>query len=135
EPRAAIATLDRGASYFTRHRSSVELTDIYLQRARALRGAGDPAAAVRDYTAAMAELEKQRTTIRDMESRLRFLDTAGQIIQETVDLQLLRGDVAGAFAASDRGRMMLDDPTRRRTDPATITGGPSGVAIVAGALL
>lgn len=98
----AIPSLDRSIAFFTRRGMSVDLADAYLQRARALRAAHDENGALADYGRALTEIGKQRATIRDAESRLRFLDVAGRVREETIDLRLTRGDAVGAFNVSDR---------------------------------
>lgn len=112
EPRHAIATLDRAVAFFSAGNLRTLLPDAYLQRARAYRAAGDDAAAVADYAAAMREVEAQQNTIEDADLRLRFLDTAAQVIEESIELQLARGAVTEAFAIADAAR-----GGRRSTSP------------------
>jgi Uncharacterized protein conserved in bacteria len=104
--RATIASLDRSIAFFTQRQASDDLAEAYLQRARDERALGDEVAALADTTSALREVERQRATIRDSVSRLRFLDVAGQIIEETIDLRLSRGDVEGAFEAANRSRVL-----------------------------
>ncbi|HXH38425.1 MAG TPA: CHAT domain-containing protein, partial [Thermoanaerobaculia bacterium] len=118
DARAAIASLDRSIAFFTQRQASDDLAEAYLQRARDEREIGDVVAALADTTSALSEVEKQSATIRDAESRLRFLDVAGQIIDETIDLRLSHGDVDGAFAAADRSRVL----------PASSAPGPVSLA-------
>jgi CHAT domain-containing protein len=108
QPAVAIAVLDRSIAVFTRNRTKADLADAYLQRARAYRADGDPAAAALDLAAALHEVELQQSTIGDEQSRLQFLDTAAQILEETIELRLAQGDVAGAFRMADRSRTLLE---------------------------
>ncbi|HJQ39034.1 MAG TPA: CHAT domain-containing protein, partial [Thermoanaerobaculia bacterium] len=134
DARLAIAALDRSIEFFAGGEARIDLPDAYLQRARARHAAGNEADALADYGAALEEVEKQRTTFRDAESRLRFLDVATQIIEETVDLRVARGDAAGAFAVADRARTLID-PQPVTATAATIPALPHGVLVVEYAVL
>lgn len=105
---ATLGDVDRSSAIFAAGQTSIDLPDAYLQRARALRSKGDAAGALAEYGSALREVERQRATVSDAESRLRFLDVAAQIIEETTDLRVARGDVRGAFAVADRGRALID---------------------------
>jgi CHAT domain-containing protein len=104
EPRAALAVIDQSTSFFAQRQLRALLPDAYLQRARAARAAGDENGATAGYDAALQEIEKQRQTIQDADLRASFLDTAEQVIDDLIELNLARGDVARAFAAADRAR-------------------------------
>lgn len=134
DARPAVAALDRIIEFLARGEARIDLPDAYLQRARARRAAGDDGGALADYAAALDEVEKQRTTIRDSESRLRFLDIAAHIIEETVDLRLTRGDVTGAFAVADRARTLID-PQPVNATPSATSALPHGVLVVEYAVL
>jgi CHAT domain-containing protein len=134
DARLAIAALDRSIEFFAGREARIDLPDAYLQRARAKHLAGDEADALADYASALGEVEKQRTTLRDAESRLRFLDVAAQIIEETVSLRLTRGDVPGAFAVADRARTLID-PQPVNATAASMSSLPQGVLVVEYAVL
>jgi CHAT domain-containing protein len=54
---------------------------------------------------------------------LRFLNVAAQIIEETIDLRIARGDAGGAFAIAERSRQLLDARSGRSQDaPFTLDG-------------
>lgn len=125
-----IASLDRSISVFTKRGMKVDLADAYLQRARALRDAGDPAAALDDYGRGLAELEKQRATIAGPELQMRFLDLAGRLIDDSIELRLSRGDPAGAFAIADGSRKLLEGAASKT--PMAVA---PGLAVVEYALL
>jgi CHAT domain-containing protein len=136
EARLAMASLDRAVSYLARRQQGgVDLAEAYLQRARNERALGDTAKALADLASAFGAVETQQATISDAEGRLRFLDVAGQIVEEAIDLRLRSGDVAGALAAADRshslGMARAGAPPRRATGmrPA------AGVAVVEYAVL
>lgn len=107
-PGTAVVALNRTIDTFTKQRTHADLADAYLYRARAFRAAGNAGDALADYATALAEVETQRTTIGDQESRRRFLDTAGRILEDTIDVRLELGDVTGAFETADRARVLLD---------------------------
>lgn len=133
DPRRAIAALDGIIEVFSRRDARIDLPDAYLQRARARRATGDESGALADYRAALEEVEKQRTTLSG-DARFRFLDVATHIIEETVDLRLMRGDIAGAFAVADRARSLIDpQPVTGAT--SVIPALPPGVLVVEFAVL
>jgi CHAT domain-containing protein len=134
EPRAAIVALDRAITFFAPGRLRHFLPDAYLQRARAYRALGDVTAAASDYAAALREVETQRSTIGDAELRLRFLDTAAQIIEESIDLDLSRGSVGDAFRVADRTRELLETSTAplARVEVPPVA---SGIAVIEYAVL
>ncbi|HYM60020.1 MAG TPA: CHAT domain-containing protein [Thermoanaerobaculia bacterium] len=126
EPRAAIASLDRTIAFLGKGRLGSLLPDAYLQRARAFRAAGDDGAAITNLNTALAEVQRQRITIPGGEGRRLFLDTASQIIEETVDLQLTRGAGAEAFAVADRAR--ATDASVPQSNAAARV--PAGTAVI-----
>jgi CHAT domain-containing protein len=119
--RPDVAGLDGAIRSFTDGQANIDLPDAFLQRARARRAVKDDQGSEDDYAAALHEVEQQRATIGDAEARLRFLNVATQIIEETIDLRIARGDVRGAFAVAERARVLLDAPgaTARDTLPTT----------------
>lgn len=134
DPRAAVAALDRGIAFFEETGRRVFLPDAYLQRARAHRKLNDDEAAAADYDRGLREVEQQSSTIPDT-GRLQFLDVAAQLIEETIDLRLDRGDAAGAFAIADRARALLA-MTPLDASPANVRPAlPPRVALVEYAVL
>jgi len=118
DPAGAIAALDAAVTFFTSKHVAYALPDVYLQRARAWRAAGHADAAARDYAAAIGNVESQRRSIDDPSLRFAFLDTVGEAIEESVDLELSRGAGDRAFAISDR-RHLLDSSAVMQQPPAT----------------
>ncbi|HYI12455.1 MAG TPA: CHAT domain-containing protein [Thermoanaerobaculia bacterium] len=127
-PRSDATALDASIRYFTNAKSNIDLPDAFLQRARARRAAGDEDGADSDYAAALHEVEQQRATIGDAEARLRFLNVAAQIIEETIDLRSARGDVRGAFTVAERARALLDG--HGAVPPGTVQPPDARTAIV-----
>lgn len=134
DARFVIAALDRTITFFAGGKARIDLPDAYLQRARAWRAAGDDANALADYASALEQVDEQRATILNAESRLRFLDVAAHIIEEMIDLLLTRGDVAGAFAVADRARTLID-PQPANAAAVSIPALPKDVLIVEYAVL
>lgn len=129
EPHAALAALDRAIPFFAEGRLRHLLPDAYLERARAHRSSADEGAAIADYAAALREIEIQRSTIGDAELRLRFLDTAAQIVEESVELHLARGSVVEAFHAADHGREISGRPAVRAAAARMARPSPGTVVI------
>jgi CHAT domain-containing protein len=123
----AIADLDVSIALFGNGGLRRFLPEAYLQRGRAYRQLGNEAAALADFDSAMEQVERQDATIRGPESRLAFLDTAAQIVDETIDLHLARGEAGEAFSVVDRSRA-LTDPLAVRTDGPSVP--PKGAAVV-----
>jgi CHAT domain-containing protein len=110
DARSAITSLDRSIDFFSTHQASVDLAEAYLLRARAERALEDGVHALADMTSALREVEKQRATIPGAEAQSRFLDVAGQIIAETIELHLSQNDVQGAFDVADHSRVLPGSP-------------------------
>ncbi len=83
---------DRAIEFFITRNQGAFLPGAYLLRARARRNGGDSEGALADYAAALAAVEKQRPS----------LDVAGEIIDETIELRLGRGEVEEAFRVANR---------------------------------
>jgi CHAT domain-containing protein len=101
DPRAALPAFDRAIAYFTERRADALLAEAYLQRARAQKAAGDPRAAAADYAAALHEVGRQRRSAREGDVRIAFADTASQIVEESIELHLTRGEVAAALEVAE----------------------------------
>jgi len=116
DARAAIGALDRSIAFFIARQQNVDLAEAYLQRAKDHRALGDEVVALADLSNAMREVEKQRATIGSMESKLRFVDVAAQILAGTIDLRLKRGESEEAFAIADRARSVTAAGALTRTN-------------------
>ncbi len=120
DPHAAIASLDRALDFLAGHDARHLLPHVQLQRARAFRSAGELSQARNAYAAVLREIDTQRQTIGDANARLSFLDTATAAIEESIELDLARGDVAAAFATADHRQALLDS----RLHPVTPASRP-----------
>lgn len=118
DPHAALAALDRAVEFLSARALHLQLPEAYLQRARAYAAAGDAEAALRDYTAALQEIEQQRRS-SGSHAESPFLDTAAQIIDETIELHLRRGESERAFAVADRAHALLATSERATIPPGT----------------
>ncbi|HUR80552.1 MAG TPA: CHAT domain-containing protein [Thermoanaerobaculia bacterium] len=117
DPRNAAASIDRAIAFFDANRRDIDLADAHLQRGRALRASGDEDGALADYRVALEQIEKQRAA-----RSIGAADAAEAIVDETVDLQLDRGDGRAAFAVADRAHALLS-----QVDVATM---PEGTALI-----
>jgi CHAT domain-containing protein len=133
EPRAAIAAIGQSISIFAAGRLNYLLPEAYLQRARAFSAAGDDNAAAADYASALREVETQRQTVNDADLRLRFIDIAGQIVDESIELQLSHNRAADAFGIADRAREF--QPASLSMKPHALPHIGRGVALIEYALL
>lgn len=126
-PRASVAALDRAAAFLTSRQLRHLLPHVRLERARALRAAGDASTARAAYDSALQEIEAQQQAITNPELRLTFLDTARQVIEESIDLELARGRADEAFRIADRrhtGNTLLSVPA------AHVRPAPAGTAVI-----
>jgi CHAT domain-containing protein len=120
----AISAFDRVVASFEKQYQHL-LPDALLQRARWHRAHGDDVRAVADYAAAWDAIEKQEETV-DPAYRLQFLDTATQVISESVELQVRHGRIAEAFALAD-GSRRLDRHSHGVPNPLDV---PPGTAVI-----
>jgi CHAT domain-containing protein len=127
-PAAAVHALDRSIHLFAHGRLRMRLPGAYLERARAERARRDDRAALANYAAAMDEIEKQAATMTNADERLAFFDTASQVVEESIDLQLEHGAQAEAFSISERSRALLAPAAGTlRWTPAAL---PQGAAVI-----
>jgi CHAT domain-containing protein len=106
---SAIPSFDRAIASLAAAQEHAFLPDAYLRRARAHRAGRDTAAAESDYASGLREVAQQRATLGDGAARLRFSDVAAQLVEDSIELQLERGEVARAFAIADESRSLLDE--------------------------
>jgi CHAT domain-containing protein len=125
----ALPALDVAVASFEKRYQHL-LPDALLQRARAHRAQGHEAQALADYAAAWTAIEKQEKSV-DAAHRLNVLDTAGQLIEESIELQLATGRIAEAFALADRSRRLHRD-VAEILRPVDV---PSGTAVIEYAVL
>ena len=132
DPRAAIASLTRSADFLAAH-------DVgYLIRTSICNGRG--AADGRKRRRRAGRLSRRapgnrgaEKEVADPGERLAFLDTGRQALDETIELELARGDVAAAFRVADARHQLqpASGPRRVTAGTAAIEYAvlPRGVAI------
>ncbi|HEU4888154.1 MAG TPA: CHAT domain-containing protein, partial [Thermoanaerobaculia bacterium] len=104
-----VQSFDRAIESLAAAKEHAFLPDAYLRRARAHRAGRDMVAAESDYASGLREVAEQRATLGDGAARLRFYDVATQLVEDSIELQLERGDAAKAFAIADESRSLLDE--------------------------
>lgn len=139
-PQERIAELNQSVEFVSKTNSRSRVARVMLLRARAHRDAGDESSAERDLAAGIAEVEAQREKTRNDESRLTFLNTAPELYDEAIRIQLRRGEGVAAFDLLERrrARWLLDrfqgegglDAGRIETWNVLRGRIPSGVSIV-----
>jgi CHAT domain-containing protein len=135
DPQRAIALLTSSMPFLTRADHRIFLPDALLERGRAERAAGHDAEALAAFRTGLDEIEAQRRTAP---SGSAIFDAATPLVEETVALQLARGDAAGAFDTMERthARALLDGsnapPATAREVAAAL---PPGTMLVAYALV
>jgi CHAT domain-containing protein len=109
-PRRAEELLGRAIEFARTKNLRFQLPGVLLQRGRAYVAAGDDDQAWLDFSAAMDELEAQRGQIDDVALRSRMLDTAEELFDEAISLQVRRGNAETAFTVAEhaRARSLLD---------------------------
>lgn len=109
-PRRAEELLGRAIDFARAKNLRFQLPGLLLQRGRAYVAAGEDEQAWLDFSAAMDELEAQRGAIDDVALRSRMLDTAEELFDEAISLQVRRGNAETAFTVAEhaRARSLLD---------------------------
>ncbi len=133
-PRA-IALLTSSIDFFVASGQRMALPDALLERGRTLRDRARPEEALRDFSAALAEVEVQR---RVAPAGAPMFDAVAPLVEETIALQLARGDASGAFATAERahGRALLDTTSAAPATASELAAAlPRGTMLIAYALV
>jgi CHAT domain-containing protein len=125
-PRRSIELSTAAIAFYEKVHVEVLLPAAYLSRGRSLRVIGDYPGAGSDFERALDDIDRQRSSVTDLESRSRFLDIEPDIFGELIDLYLSRDETSRAFAVSERFRA-------RSLDEAA-AGGGAALAGAAGAI-
>jgi len=104
DARAAERALSSAIDHYRKSEKSFFLPEADLLRARARLRLGDQAGARSDLDDGIAEIERHRSPLAGAVSGTGVLDAGAALFEEAIRLRLDRGDVAGAFAYSDRWR-------------------------------
>lgn len=111
DPRRGVALLTSAIDYQHRARRPIVLPELYLQRGRAQLALANLNAAAGDFDLGIAELERQRTHVREAEFRAGLFDDAAELFEEAIALQLRRDDDAAlvlAYIERGRARALLE---------------------------
>jgi len=111
DPRAAAERLDRAIAAYAKAEAAPFLPESHLLRARAAMKLGDGDAALRELANGIAALERHRFRFADSVTGTLVLDAGNVLYQEAIRLTLDRGDVAAAFAWSERALRQLAPAT------------------------
>jgi len=137
DPQRAQESLTRALVLY--RDNAYSRTDILFDRARARHALGKNRAAERDLADAVGELERQRDNIQPGQLRVTYFETARQVFEELIALELQLGRKGRAFDYAERAkaRALLDSLAARHLAPAQplVTtevdrGLPSGTALI-----
>lgn len=103
EPESAALSLRDSLAHF-RATAPQRIPALELLLARALLNQGQTAAAEHELLTGIEELERQRTSLRDVRSQVSFFDQGLPLFDDMVRLKVARGDGEGALAFVERGR-------------------------------
>jgi len=105
EPERAVALLSAAVAFQKESERPIVLPELYLERGRTYLAANDLSAAERDFEAGLAELERQRSRVREAELRPGIFDDAAKLFNEAIALQIRRGsDAHLVWRYVERGR-------------------------------
>jgi tetratricopeptide (TPR) repeat protein len=110
-----LTGLDEAIRYFEGNENHIWLSTAYFARARRLARRGEPAAAERDFQAALRETDANRGKIDESMLRVSFTATADEITDGYVEFLLQQRRDRDAFETSDlrRVRELVDSPNAR----------------------
>ncbi|HVR38647.1 MAG TPA: CHAT domain-containing protein [Thermoanaerobaculia bacterium] len=103
-PQRAVELLTQAAEFCRNSDRRLYLPQILLDRGRTYLAANDAERAWRDFAAGIDELESQRGAIANLELRSRMLNTAEDLFDEAIALQVRRNDANAAFQLAERAR-------------------------------
>jgi CHAT domain-containing protein len=103
-PKEAVSLLTNVIAYQTAHSDLMALPNLLLQRGRALRKAGDDAAAANDFERGIRELEIHRQSLPEGDARWGAFASADELFEEAIDLAMERGETRRAFVTAERAR-------------------------------
>ena len=109
EPAEAVRLLTIAMDFHSQRGRRSFLPDLFLSRGRAHLRAAETAAALSDFDAGIAQLETERRGT-PISERLGLFDTANDLFEEAIALEIDNGRVAEAFGLTEqsRARTLLD---------------------------
>lgn len=138
-PAELLTGLDESIRYLELSDNHIWLSTAYFARAQRLASRGEPAAAERDFQAALRETDASREKIDESQLRISFTATADEITDGYVEFLLQERRARDAFETSDgrRVRELIDSPAARwrssvpKESLSDIQGAlPAGTALV-----
>ncbi|MEA2238298.1 MAG: hypothetical protein QOC81_3022 [Thermoanaerobaculia bacterium] len=109
-PAKADALLTEAIDFQSTQSDPLKLPGLFLQRARARRKIGNAGEAMADIQRGIAELEQQRKSLPQGETRWGAFHAAAELFDEGIDMAMAAGDAEPAFrfAEAARARSLLD---------------------------
>ena len=104
DPADTKGALTAAIGYFSQAGHEIRLPEFYLARGRAFRTAGDVAAAERDLRAGVEIFERHRSDILQQTLRVSYFDTAHELFDELIRLEIARARPDAALAYLERGK-------------------------------
>jgi CHAT domain-containing protein len=133
DARRGLALLTEAADYYGARHLDLNLEPVLLARARLWLVTGADRSAEADLRQGIERFESRRGTITDRSLRLSSLQTAVELFDEMMSLQVdRRHDVRAAFDYAERARAALSFPStaegRRAGAPASATALPGSLS-------
>jgi CHAT domain-containing protein/tetratricopeptide (TPR) repeat protein len=107
DPQTAVELADTFIRFAKARQKTLNLPFALLQRARGLRAMGSEDEAVADLRQAVDLIEQRRATVADDDQRDSFLGAHDEPFEALTDILDRRGDVAGTFEMTERGRARM----------------------------
>jgi CHAT domain-containing protein len=104
DPGKAVALLTAVLDFYRASGRAMSIPRLYLERGRAYSQMRNRSMALRDFFAAIGQVEAQRSTIDQDDLRLWFFDTERELFSEATSLLLDEGDYETAFGLVERSR-------------------------------
>jgi CHAT domain-containing protein/TolA-binding protein len=101
DPKAAIALLNSATTFLANADQRIALPDAFLEYGRALHIAGRDADALAAFRSGLDEIDAQR---KSAPAGSTIFDAVVPLVEETIALQLAKGDAAAAFDTAERVR-------------------------------
>ena len=134
DPRAALPVLERAADAFTEFTNDLFLPTALHAAARAAMASGDRTAALRWLGSAMDAIERQTKAFRAADERAAFAETAEQIFDSMIGIELDEGNPGGAFSSLERNREAVWSPASLGGTAPAISGAAFGLDTIAASI-
>src|SRR5262249_8439181 len=84
--------------------NDIRISELYLARGRVALRRNDPAAASADFLAGIKAYEQQRLSVKSTAQRISFFDTATELFDEAVGLEVRQGRILESLSLAERAR-------------------------------